>query len=265
MQIPDTLNLALDIHINQNKSTQALWNTFHGHREKIQELLQPFFGSDKTAVFLGSGNANDLNLPLLCEHFSQLHLVDVDKAALLKSVERQKPAHKKVSLHQLELSGFLSSVQVKQKRLFELSTLKHQIPESDLVVSLCIFSQIIQSLDLICSEKENSSLVLLKKARDFHFALMFSLLKSKGQGLFICDVHSSDTLPELKLCDPTKLHSLVKDALSKQNFFHGTHPLHCLKAIQDHPQCAHAELLLPWVWELENRSFAVYAIAFSKK
>src|SRR5688572_33041802 len=73
-----------------NRSTWAHWQHFAPHRARVQELI--LTGRELTPggklCALGAGNCNDLELNRLLDAFDEVHLVDIDPAALAKAAER---------------------------------------------------------------------------------------------------------------------------------------------------------------------------------
>src|SRR3712207_5062684 len=74
-----------------NRSTADSWQTYASHRAEIAALLEPLdaAASGGRLCVLGAGNCNDLHLPTLLERFDELHLVDIDAAAIANAVKRQ--------------------------------------------------------------------------------------------------------------------------------------------------------------------------------
>src|SRR3954447_9511200 len=73
-----------------NLSTRDHWPHFASHREQIERLLvADGLGGGGRLCVLGAGNCNDLDLPTLAEVFDEIHLVDLDPAALEAAVARQ--------------------------------------------------------------------------------------------------------------------------------------------------------------------------------
>src|SRR5260221_7628069 len=79
-----------------NESGLPHYEAFRGHREKLTQLLasselravscQPK-GGERLCV-LGAGNAYDLELEELLTRFAEVHLVDIDLAALGRARQR---------------------------------------------------------------------------------------------------------------------------------------------------------------------------------
>lgn len=81
---------------------------FAAHRARLMELVGPG-GVGERLLVLGVGNGSDLDLPLLTQRFREVHLVDLDGAALERAKGRQPPdVQARLVLHpDVDLSGLL--------------------------------------------------------------------------------------------------------------------------------------------------------------
>jgi hypothetical protein len=78
-------------HVRRNVVTRNAWEGYSAHRRIVSEHLvrgRPS-GAGRLCV-LGAGNSNDLDLALLSATFAEIHLVDLDAAALLSGLSRQE-------------------------------------------------------------------------------------------------------------------------------------------------------------------------------
>jgi hypothetical protein len=78
------------------------------HRARLMDLVGPG-GAGERLLVLGVGNASDLDLPRLSERFREVHLVDLDGAALARAKARQpSQVQARIVLHpDVDLSGLL--------------------------------------------------------------------------------------------------------------------------------------------------------------
>jgi hypothetical protein len=81
---------------------------FAPHRARLMELAGAG-GAGERLLVLGAGNASDLDLPALSERFREVHLVDLDGAALVRTEARQAPhVQARIVLRpDVDLSGLL--------------------------------------------------------------------------------------------------------------------------------------------------------------
>src|SRR5438105_5063893 len=73
----------------QNRTTRNQWQLYGSHRREIEKLIVPESRGGRLCV-LGAGNCNDLDLQWLIDAYREVHLVDLDPAALEGAIRRQK-------------------------------------------------------------------------------------------------------------------------------------------------------------------------------
>ena len=143
------------------------------------------------------------------------------------------------------------------------------VPESDVVVSLCVMSQLFDSLQQLVTEDHPLFANLLQAVRIGHLRRMLSMLRRGGVAILVSDIVSSDTAPELKSSTPETLPSLVRQLVGSGNFFSGTNPanvlrdLNILSHLPDGAESVHT--IDPWLWHLGERAYAVYGLRIQKK
>src|SRR3954462_10585267 len=71
-----------------NQSTRGQWDWYASHRRAVERLIVPETRGGRICV-LGAGNCNDLDLKWLAGAYAEVHLVDIDPAALERAVARQ--------------------------------------------------------------------------------------------------------------------------------------------------------------------------------
>jgi len=96
----------------QNRTTLGQWGMFQAHRWRVGRFLVPRAPGVERLCVLGAGNCNDLDLAWLAEVYREVHLVDIDPAALAGAVERQEAAgNERVRRHApVDLSGIADLV-----------------------------------------------------------------------------------------------------------------------------------------------------------
>src|SRR5882724_7136780 len=85
--------------------------SFALHRQRLMDLVARA-GTGGQILVLGAGNASDLDLPYLAASFDQVHLADLDGAALERAKARQPEAvAARLVLHpDVDLSGLLEHI-----------------------------------------------------------------------------------------------------------------------------------------------------------
>ncbi len=266
---------------SNNRDTRNSWETYRSHREKMMELIQankPVQGG--SLCLLGAGNCNDVDLAVLLDFFDSVSLMDLDKEALAHGIAYQKvEKHPKLSLHAgIDLSGILPYMERWTKHApsnREKSLCLHSVQYSDplasyhgqfdLVLPCCLLSQMILGIKATrLSQKDQRQLIELLRIQ--HVRQMHALLRPHGIGIFVTDVISSDTLPELRNNAFTPSLDLLNKLVKERNYFSGLNPFAMLNLLSNHfPSPIQASLTQPWVWHLsEKRSFLNYAIGVKR-
>ncbi len=229
-----------------------------------------------TISIVGAGNCQDIELNVLAEMFTEIRLIDIDAAAVNLVVSKCPPGvtsrirvFAPIDIAAPLLSDVAALTISPESRDAFLSALRTpatigKIPVSDVVVSACILSQLIDTASQIVSPEATEFLSLIQAIRRGHLARMLDLTDAGGRTLLITDLVSSDTVPALNQTPPAELPKLMFQCLQTGNFFSGLSPAviqHDLQTIPAFVQrCAEFQILPPWTWQLGPRSFAVYAV-----
>ena len=276
--------------IARNRETREQ-PSFASHREHVMRLIsdaaaavatrdstRPQCDEFPTITLIGAGNCQDIDLPALAASFSEIRLIDIDVAAVDAAVSQLAAdvtsririfAPFDIAAPLMSLSVFDSHDTAQRSALLEAlesSALQNEIPVSDVVVSTCLLSQLIDSASQIASPV---LLPLIQAIRRGHLVRLLSLTHAAGRALLITDVVSSDTVPELAQTLPAELPKLMFRCLQSGNFFTGLNPAvvqHDLQHVSACVQlCASSRILPPWHWHLGPRSFAVYAVEMVRR
>jgi hypothetical protein len=121
----------------------------------------------------------------------------------------------------------------------------------DVVVSDCILSQIISALlQLKLTQEQLVSLTLAVRYQ--HLRTLVDWLKPTGRALFISDVVSSDTLPELTTLLEAEWLPALQQCLKAGNFITGLNPEMVSNTLQTEPyfrqRGVHFRFIAPWRW-----------------
>lgn len=234
-----------------------------------------------TITLIGAGNCQDIDLPALAASFSEIRLIDIDVAAVDAAVSQLAAdvtsririfAPFDIAAPLMSLSVFDSHDAASQSALLatlESSSLKNEIPVSNLVVSTCLLSQLLDSASQIAPPESPMYLPLIQAIRRGHLVRLLSLTAAAGRALLITDLVSSDTVSNLAQTLPADLPKLMFKCLQSGNFFSGLNPAVVQHDIQHIPGClqlcASSHILPPWHWQLGPRSFAVYAVEMVRR
>ena len=75
-----------------NRETLDNWRLYRSHREAVADLIcRPPQAASARLCVLGAGNCNDLDLGRFTGRFARVHLVDLDRQAMARGVQRQSP------------------------------------------------------------------------------------------------------------------------------------------------------------------------------
>ena len=229
-----------------------------------------------------AGNCHDVSLNRLAELFRRIHLVDVDLSAIGNASAASGCADEIIELHgPLDIAEPLMAMTTRDFDSADQSRLTNslqllsspngvaEVPEADVVVSLCLFSQMILSLSALLPQTDAGFATALKALRVGHMRRMMSMLRPGGVAVYVTDIVSSETAPELRTVSDSELPELIQKLVSDSNFFSGTSPspllteLNLLSRLPGGPETV--DTIDPWKWQVGERTYAVYAMRIQKK
>ncbi len=246
---------ALDQQIANNRASENSGHWFAAHRARVLELLLRIKPTGaRRLMALGAGNGNDLDFQALHGEFDEIHLADIDGEALGRAARRHPPLQERGLLH----PGL------------DLREESPNLPKNmDVVASLCLLSQINSSiLQTTLDPAESLGAILATRKR--HFLLMKNLLRPGGVGLFVSDLVSTDTAPELATAPRESLRALMDHLIAANNFFTGLNPAAVMEMLFTENDfktgLEHVRFVDPWRWQIsDERNYLVYAISFQKR
>ena len=285
--MPAVTNLT-ERQIARNRQTRDQ-PSFASHREHVMQLIAATANALRcghsqhqsvkqlpTITVLGAGNCQDLDLPLLTSAFREVRLIDIDADAVQAAVSQLSPdvTSRIQILAPIDIATPLMSMvgrefgnrgpDSKFLEAIESVCFSEEIDVSDVVVSTCLVSQLIDSAAHIVPPELPDFLPLIQAIRRGHLARMLHLTNAAGRALLITDLVSSDTVPDLKTISLTDLPKLLFQCLQSGDFFSGLNPAVVEQDLQHTPAlmelCSASRILPPWLWTLGPRCFAVYAV-----
>lgn len=271
-----------ELHRRNNRSSADNWDRFRAHRERLTELVLAA-GGESLAV-LGAGNCNDLDLPQLTDQFREIHLVDIDGAALQRAKEKLPAcAADKLRLHApLDLSGALPQLERFRREPPDLRQLAELPGESarrasaslpfscDTVVSACLLSQLMFGCEVALG-RDNPQLPLVGCAVAVaHLRSLVRLIEPGGTGLLVTDVATSTSYPlaaAFAQHEPLDLLARLED---QNKALSGTAASFVLEVLEGDAEIAPLieppRLVEPWLWEFgEGMTLLVYACVLRRK
>jgi hypothetical protein len=274
----------------RNRETLELSDSYQGHREQVMKLIRATVkdlngaedGQCSSVILLGAGNCLDVDLPTLAKQFAKIHLVDVDAMAVTTAAQQSgvsgqceihAPADIAEPLMSLTTRDFSLDPSNNEHSVNVLQALTSEhgvadVPPADVVISLCVFSQIVETFGRLVGEDHPVFGHGLKAIRLGHLRRLLSMLRPGGVAVFISDVVSSDTSDELKTATLQSTPELVKKLVNAGNFFSGANPalmladLNMLTRLPGGPESVHT--IDPWPWRMGDRVYAVYAFRIQK-
>lgn len=275
----------------QNQQTIGLADSFQPHREQIMRLISATvrdLGASQAApcagiVLCGAGNCLDVDLPELVTLFRKVHLVDIDDEAVVTAIQKagvadqcqmHAPADLAEPLLSLTTLDFRVAADNHEHGIAILQRLTSEqgvadVPEADVVVSLCVFSQIVDTVACLIPQDHPAYANTIKAVRMGHLRRLLSMLRPGGVAILASDVVSSEVAPELLDATAESLPELVRRLVSQGKFLSGTNPalmladLNLLSRLPAGPESVHS--IDPWLWQMPDRTCAVYALRIQKK
>jgi hypothetical protein len=278
-----------------NSSGLPFYAAFAQHREHVRRLIvgegeggrERGQGRETERVgrvcVLGAGNAYDLDLDRLLDAFAEVHLADIDAAALGRARERVTEAHKgRVLAHApLDLSGFFldlerwGRMQVTAQELMAAPAsgakrVAAALPGPfDVVASTCLLTQ----LQLTLLEVLGDHHQLFGALREFltltHLRVLAALTKPGGRALLITDLCEASVFPPGRPRDDADLAPLMQELVGLGHVIHSSHPELIKLTLADDPVLRKsfdaAQLSAPWLWQNgPDRRFLCYAFTLPR-
>lgn len=267
----------VELQLLANKNSLPFYQDFESHRRKLSELLLSR-GDTGSLCVLGAGNCFDLELEALCQHFDEVHLVDIDRQALERAAKRLAPAEReRLRLHApVDLSGCNQDLtkfrdfQVTPEHLMVLPTnvsqeLSKQLGGPfDLVVSACILSQMHLTARRVLGTQhplfDAVNLVLTLT----HLRTLLRLTRPGGRAWLVTDASSDEIAPLGELETQASLLGPLQQFEQQNLLFHTVAPSMVLSIAAQDPTLRKQSVLSPpadvWLWRNgPRRTFLVYA------
>jgi hypothetical protein len=277
-----TAGTLVELQVRNNDRSAGLWDLYREHRERLTGLVTRT-GAGGRLLVLGAGNANDLDLTTLAGLFNEVHLADLDAAALGRAVRRQDATTRgRLVAHPgRDLSGLLDTLPFWSARPPDVSVLARAAPLAgarvaaqlpgpfDLVVSDCYLSQVAWT----CFRALGDGRLLmdvLTVSLAAHLRALVVLTRPGGRCLLVTDVVSSETLPFERARSPLDGEALLRDLEERRALFSGTSPALARHMLAEDPALARevedVTLHEPWLWRVSrSRTVLVYALELTRR
>ena len=273
-----------------NRSTATHWDDFRSHRQQIEDLILADGVADAIVragrlCVLGAGNCNDLDLKGFTDVFAEVHLVDLDAAALDRAVRRQGvESSQAIRVHGgVDLTGvadLLSGWRTRSPSAAEVDACLRQTVEApqpdlsrgggfDVVLSPCLLSQLVGYAGDTLGPDHPRSPDLRLAVRRRHLRLMVDLLAPGGAGVLITDVAVSGAVKNLQHVRSRDLPDLLNKLVAQGRTFASLDPPAVEAALTGDPLIGPliggVQRVPPWLWRLGPlKTFLVYALRFRR-
>jgi hypothetical protein len=277
-----TTRALADIHVDNNAQSAGAWDLYADHRQKLTELVAAH-GPRRRVAILGAGNCNDLDLAALAKSFEEVHLADLDPAALVRALRRQTTrTRRRLFTHAgHDLSGLVTRLPRWRRRAPDLETLARAAPAAaaqvvaqlpgpfDVVVSDCFLSQIAWTCFRALGEGPLLEAVL-DVAVAAHLRTLVALTRPGGRCLLVTDVVSSESQPLERLLPHADPGAVLRDLDRRSELFSGTSPSLAHVMLTADPDLARevedVSVISPWLWDVSpRRKVLVCALAFGRR
>jgi hypothetical protein len=279
------LDFVNEEQIRRNRDSRAGWDLYTEHRQTVTALLtQRIPTAQGRLCLIGAGNCNDVDLKQLRNHFSEIHLLDLDREAIeIGCVAQGVDADPGIICHPpIDVTGILPlvnrwtpdtpapvvDVAMAIQVAAEPNSFGIPLASFDVVASTGLLTQLVDQVNLTLGTEHPQFLELITTLRLRHLRLMLELLKPGGVSWLFTEVVSSLTCPELLKVPQAELMPLLTHCINQGNFFTGCNPAVLNQIYRQDPvlksQVADLFVTRPWLWKFIYRSYAVVGIAALK-
>jgi hypothetical protein len=272
--------------VESNRNALAHFEDFAELRNRLTALLalraKPGRGS--RLCVLGAGNCYDVDLERLTSLYREVHLVDIDPAALERAWEREPPAVRArlVRHAPLDLSGMLDRIE--RWRVLDVTpedlanhagaaagALVSALPGPfETVVSACVLSQLQLSVVNVLSPTHPLFEAVRLVVNLTHLRTLAALAApSDGRALLVSDVSSNLIAPLAPLEPGADLRPLLGQLMRDGRVIHVVRPDVVEQLTAEDPalraMIARRDLVDAWLWQNgPERTFLVYALELSR-
>lgn len=278
------MNRIADEQKRQNEQSRDRWDRYAPHRGRVTPLLTDAAPPDGRLCVLGAGNSNDLDLQTLLQAYAQVHLVDLDAAALQSGLDSQNcGTSDRIRLYgNVDLTFIadrlamgtpqrpLGDAQLDDCARTMAAHPRLDIPSPfDTVASVCLLTQLIQCVGLSLGEHHPRFVETIMRLRAQHLGLLLELVRPGGTAVLVLDFVSSKTCPELPQVPEASLSDKAVQLISQRNFFTGVNPFVIRHLFESDPALAPAvdsvHMTAPWLWDFGPRVYLVCAMVVRRK
>jgi hypothetical protein len=263
-----------DDQSRMNQSTRGQWDWYASHRQAIERLIVPESRGGRICV-LGAGNCNDLELKWLVGAYAEVHLVDIDPAALERAVARQGVREAAgLRLHApFDLTGIADRSATwigrgaSEEEIVAAVNIARAPDEPiaggdfDVVLSPCVLSQLlVATRDRV--GKDHAGWPRLKRAITArHLSALVRGTRPGGRGVMVVDMTSTRIVPGLDRAGEGEVADLMRVCVRDRRCFHGLEAAELQAVLRRHTGATEFAVSAPWIWHLGfGKAFLCYGM-----
>jgi hypothetical protein len=284
---PGKLEAAVAEQIASNASATGHEATFAEHRARVtREIAEraPASGLGRLCL-LGAGNANDVDLEALAARFAEVHLVDLDPAAVGRAIARvSPPARARLSPHvPLDASGMFDRLEPWSRAAPDAAALDAAVADAvtrvagalpgpfDVVVSCSLLTQLQLVLLQVVGDANPRFAELRTALNRAHMRALGALLAPGGVALLVTDVSTNAIYPPLLHLDAgADLARLLADLIASGSIIYVAHPGLLSSEMRRDPALKQAFAIRfpigPWIWRNgPDQALLVYGLEIRRR
>lgn len=263
-----------------NRAGRDRWSEFAPHRARLTAEILQRLPADGRVILLGVGNGNDVDLAALAARAREVHLVDLDDAAVAVAVDRQDEVTRaRLLVHApVDLSGLYRQIDAGEPPTGEpllgagVASVLAQIPARgfDVVVSCCLLSQMSWALKrLVQGRADAAQRTAWEQALvAIHLRTLVALCAPAGTAILATDLISSEAYPLDVLEADANLGALMDQLVQTRTAYAVSNPALLRQLIRRDPILSRAvgntTRGQPWLWNGPGgRTYLVYPFVLS--
>ncbi len=252
--------------VGANASAEGERAAFASHRARLTRLLVERARPNASLCVLGAGNCHDLELATLLEHYGEIHLVDLDPAALERARSRLEEGGERIVAHApLDVSGVLDKLErwaafrvTPEELIGHGDATARSVAAAlgasfDVVLSSCLLTQIQRAPVAVLGDKHPLFEAVRHTLSVTHLRVLRALLGPEGRALLVTDV-TADRIAKLPESDGGEsLVPLLDELVRTQAVFQVAQPELLKAMVRDDPVLASSTEakgpLDAWLWQ----------------
>jgi hypothetical protein len=273
--------------VASNQNALPHFEAFAELRNRLTGLLAARAAPDRAArlCLLGAGNCYDVDLERLTSLYREVHLVDIDAAALDRAWEAQSgPVRARLVRHRpIDLSGVFDrlgrwrELDVTTDELMNhagsaaLEIVSALSGSFETVASACVLSQLQFAVVNLLSPSHPLFDAVRQVVNVTHLRTLAALAApSKGRALLVSDVSSNAIVPLAPSEPGADLRSVLGELMRRGSVFHVLRPDVIEQVVAQDPALNVLVTVSPvldaWLWQNgPERTFLVYALELARR